>query len=79
MEISNFDVNEGKLRDIYLQKLLLGEVQGPLTGKASIDRPWLKHYVELPDCKENDRTVYQELIEQNKDRENQLALEYFGT
>lgn len=79
MEISNFDVNEGKLRDIYLQKLLLGEVQGPLTGKASIDRPWLKHYVELPDYKENDRTVYQELIEQNKDRENRLALEYFGT
>ena len=79
MKISNFDVNEEKLRDIYLQKLLLGELQGPLTGKASIDKPWLKHYVELPDYKQNDKTVYQELIEQNKNRENRLALEYFGT
>ena len=70
---------EEKLRDIYLKKLLLGEVQGPLTGKASIDKPWLKHYVELPDYKENSKTVYQELIEKNKNRKDRLALEYFGT
>ena len=79
MGISNFDVNQEKLRDIYLKKLLLGEIQGPLTGKASIDRPWLKHYAELPDYKENDKTVYQELIEKNENRKNRLALEYFGT
>lgn len=79
MGIKNFDANEEKLRDIYLRKLSLGEVYGPVTGKASIDKPWLKHYVELPDYKENDRTVYQELIENNKNRKDLLALEYFGT
>lgn len=79
MGISNFDVNQEKLRDIYLKKLLLGEIQGPLTGKASIDKPWLKHYAELPDYKENDKTVYRELIEANESRKNRLALEYFGT
>lgn len=78
MEIKNFDVNQENLRDIYLKKLLLGEIQGPLTGKASIDKPWLKHYEELPDYKENNKTVYQELIEKNENRKERLALEYFG-
>lgn len=79
MGIKKLDINEERLRDIYLRKLALGEIQGPLTGKASIDRPWLKHYAELPDYKQNERTVYQELIEKNRSRKDQLALEYFGT
>lgn len=79
MEIKDLQINEQALRDLYLKGLLTGEIQGPLTGKASIDRPWLKHYAELPDYKENDKTVYQELIEKNENRKNRLALEYFGT
>lgn len=79
MSIENLQVNNECLRDLYLRGLLNGEIQGPLTGKASVDKPWLKHYIELPDYIENDRTVYCELIEKNKNRKNRLALEYFGT
>ena len=31
-------------RDLYLRTLLTGERLGPLTGKPSIDRPWLINY-----------------------------------
>ena len=32
------------LRDLYLKKIANGEIYGPMTGYASIDKPWLKHY-----------------------------------
>ena len=47
-QISNLSVNEQKLRDIYLRKLALGEIQGPPTGYPSLDRPWLKLHKEIP-------------------------------
>lgn len=37
---------EKVLRDLYLRKLNLGEIQGPLTGYASIDKPNLRYYKE---------------------------------
>ena len=45
-KIANLSVNEQKLRDLYLRDLALGKVQGPPTGYASIDKPWLKYYSE---------------------------------
>lgn len=33
-------------RDLYLRKVALGEIEGKLTGYASIDKPWLKYYTE---------------------------------
>ena len=56
MKVKNLDVNEQKLRDLYLRKLALGEIQGPPTGYASIDKPWLKYYkdnvikAQIPEC-----------------------------
>ena len=44
MKIKNLQINEEHLHDLYLKKLSLGEIQGPLVGKASIDKPWLKYY-----------------------------------
>ena len=35
---------ERKKRDLYLKKLANGTLQGPLTGKQSIDKTWLKYY-----------------------------------
>ena len=55
-KISNMSYYEKKLRDIYLRKLAIGEIQGPPVGYASIDKPWLKHYeekaldYEIPEC-----------------------------
>lgn len=46
MEIQNLTINEEKLRDLYLRKLALGEIYGPLTGKPSQDKVWLAQYSE---------------------------------
>lgn len=46
MEINNLTLNEEKLRNLYLRKIALGEIYGPLTGKPSQDKIWLKYYSE---------------------------------
>ena len=45
-QISELSEEEKKRRDLYLRELALGELQGPPTGYASIDKPWLKYYSE---------------------------------
>lgn len=45
-KIANLSVDEQVLRDLYLRKLSLGEIHGPNTGYATIDKPWLKYYSE---------------------------------
>ena len=45
-ELSKLSDLEEEQRDLYLRQLLTGEMQGPLTGYASIDKPWLKYYTE---------------------------------
>ena len=47
MKLNNLQINEESLRNLYLKKLSLGEIQGPQLGKASIDKPWLKYYINL--------------------------------
>ena len=50
-----------------------------LTGYPSIDKPWLKYYSEeainapLPDC-----TIYEYLVEKNKDYPSDIAINYLG-
>ena len=56
-------------RDLYLRKVALGEIEGKITGYASIDKPWLKYYTEdniraeLPHM-----TAYEYLKKQNAER-----------
>lgn len=66
-------------RDLHLRKLLKGEIQGPLTGKPSIDKPWLKYY-ENAAIKSTleEMTVYNYLYECNKNYMDRIALSYFG-
>lgn len=66
-------------RNLYLRTFLTGERQGPPTGKASVDRPWLINY----DVNEiasviPKRRLYEDLIESNKANLNLTAIEYFG-
>lgn len=80
-KIANLSVNEQKLRDLYLRDLALGKIQGPPTGYASLDKPWLKYYREeaiIDDISNNSMTAYQMLLDKNKDFPNYIALEYFG-
>lgn len=77
--MKNLTLNEEKLRDLHLRKLALGELQGPPVGKASIDKPWLKHYSSsMIDVDIEKKTCYQALIENNKNRLENIAIEYFG-
>lgn len=77
--VANLSINEQKLRDLYLRDLALGKIQGPPTGYASLDKPWLKYYSEkqimAPMPKE---TIYQYMIKQNIDNLEDTALIYFG-
>lgn len=55
-------------RNLYLRTLLTGERLGPLTGKPSIDRPWLINYSneEIASTIPK-RRLYTDLVESSKD------------
>ncbi len=54
------------------------ENENKMTGYPSIDKPWLKYYIEeavsaqLPQC-----TIYEYLFENNKNHKRNVALNYF--
>ena len=78
-KIANLSVNEKKLRDLYLRDLALGKVQGPPTGYASIDKPWLKYYSESQILANSEQmTCYEALVERVNKTPNAIAIEYFG-
>lgn len=73
--VRNLKLNEEKLRKLHLRKLVLGEKQGPLTGKASIDMPWLKFYTEEEIlCPLPNLTAYEYLKVLNADNLERKAL-----
>ena len=45
-KIVELSAEEKKQRDLYLRNISLGNILGPMTGYASIDKPWLKYYNE---------------------------------
>lgn len=79
-KISELNEKEKILRDLYLKHFYDGSMQGPLTGFPSLDKPWLKYYGEeainydLPNM-----SVYDYLKNNNKDRMNTYALNFYGT
>ena len=67
------------LRLAYLRKIANGELYGPMTGRPSVDRPWLKYYGEeevLSDIPK--RRMIEDLWEYNKDNMDLIAIDYFG-
>lgn len=79
-KIANLDVNEQKLRDLYLRKLSLGEIQGPNTRFASLDKPWLQYYSENAiNLDTPNMSAYDYMIKQNQDNLNSIAISYYGT
>ena len=70
---------EEKLRKLYLRDLATGKIQGPPTGKASVDMPWLKRYPveaitdELPRV-----SIYQYLYDAISDEPDRILINYFG-
>ena len=78
-KISELNYEQLKLRDLYLRLLAIGKIQGPLTGYASIDKPWLKNYAEedLTTIYPKE-TLYEHIYKRNKNNLNSYALNYFG-
>ena len=78
-EIMKSNLSEEVQRNLYLRKLAIGELQGPPTGYASVDKPWLKYYKEQDLIQENPRqTLYEHILDRNKDNMEFYALNYFG-
>lgn len=86
LEISNYEDKisklnelERKLRDLYLRKLATGEIQGPTTGKMSIDKIWLKYYTENQIASDLPKmTIYEYMMRNNRSHMSDTALYYFG-
>lgn len=76
-KLSYLTAEENYLRDLYLKDLAVGNTEGPLLGYSSLDKQWLKYYNLDNKTKENNKTVYRALIDNNKDHLNDIALEYF--
>lgn len=45
-ELQSLTTEEQVKRDLHLRKIASGKIYGPMTGYASIDKPWLKYYQE---------------------------------
>lgn len=62
-------------RDLYLRDLLIGNVQGPLTGRPNVDKPWLKYYTkEQIMARSINMTAYRYLYLENKNYMNDIAI-----
>ena len=78
-ELMESNYSEDVKRDLYLRKLAIGELEGPSTGYASIDKPWLKYFSEESIAKEfTPMSIYQLMKSKNIGHENEVALNYFG-
>lgn len=79
IELEKLTEEEKQIRNEYLKKLATGEMLGPMTGYASLDKPWVKYF---PDSsflgKYESKTLYEYLVYKNKDNLTKNALNYFG-
>ena len=79
-KLASLSKEELAKRDLYLSQIEKGEIQGPKTNYASIDKPW-NAFFKLNELKnlQVSRTVYQEIYNNNKDHPNDIAINFFGT
>lgn len=77
-KISKLSEAEKKQRDLYLRKVAIGEIEAPLVGYASIDKPWLKYYPEDLILKNvSEKSIYNYMKDCIKNP-NLIAINYFG-
>ena len=79
-KLSKLSKEKEKLRNVYLSKLAKGEIEGPMIGYPSIDKPNLQYYDENSILQEIPDVSILELIEKkNKNKLSNIAIEYYGT
>ncbi len=77
IKLGNLSVNEQKLRDLYLRKLALGDIQGPPTSSPTINSRELTFYNEdTPTFIPLPNNVTKSLEENNNHNLDKNALEY---
>ena len=65
-------------RDLYLKKLSNGEIQGPLIGFSSLDKPWLKYYKEKNIINRVDESINPYEYLKSVSPRNIKLIEYYG-
>ena len=66
-------------KNLYLRKILTDEIQGPMPEQPSLNRKWLKYYTEEQIMTEiPKKSIYEYMIDGNKNSKNDIALYYFG-
>lgn len=78
-KLSELTESEKEERDLYLRQLALGEIQGPLTGYPTIDKPWLKYFDE--DILKKEMPIansYDFIYDINKDNLDKNAINYYN-
>ncbi len=79
-KISKLSGEEKKQRDLYLRGLSTGEIQGPMTGYATIDMPQLQFYKMDEYLKSLPKqTITEALFANNADNLKGIAHDYFFT
>lgn len=78
-KLSQLSESEKKLRNIYLRNISNGSIYGPMTGYASIDKPWLKYYNEENiNSKRDNLSAYEYMRKSNTDNLSEVALSYMN-
>lgn len=78
-DIAKLSKEELKERKLYLRGLTSGELQGPMVGYASIDKPWLKSYKDEVIVKDPPKMrMFDYLHSNNKENKDGIAINYFG-
>ena len=83
-KISELSEEEQKLRNLYLRGISSGEIYGPMTGYASIDKPWLKFFNDdsieaLLRYKKENISMYEQLYNYGINHLDDIVLEYLGS
>lgn len=66
-------------KEVLLNEIAHGKAFDFHTGYPSIDRPWMKFfYMDLYYDIHNDKTVYQDILDENKNFLDYLAIMYYG-
>lgn len=78
-DIMQLSFEERRERDLYLRNLSIGNICGPMTGYASIDKPWLKFYKEenIGVIRDN-LSAYEYMKKHNLDNLSYNAINYLG-
>lgn len=78
-KVAELAEKENILRDLQLKKYYDGKMQGPLTGFASLDKPWLKYYDENVINQELPRmSAFDYMKKCNKGRLDSYAINFYG-